>query len=136
MDYRILNEATVKDQVLIPTIDELLDELKGISKLDFRVMYHHIRMDPDVVEKTTFCTNESYYEFFVMPLELCNAPATFQSIMNRMYKPHLRIFVIVFFYDTSVYSETLDWHLTHLEKILTILTDDIMFLKKSKCVFR
>jgi hypothetical protein len=137
-DFHALNKLTIKEKFPIPIIDDLLDESSGaqyFTKLDLCSGYHQIRMQEDDMPKIFFRTHEDHYEFFFMPFGLCNAPSTFQSLMNHVFHPFLHHFVLVFFDDILIYSKTWKSHLSHVDQILYLISQHQLFLKHSKCSF-
>ncbi|KAK8918476.1 hypothetical protein KSP39_PZI021744 [Platanthera zijinensis] len=138
VDYRRLNQNTVKNKFPILVIEELIDELHGamyFSKLDLRSEYHQVRMVADDIYKTAFRTHQGHYEFVVMSFGLTNAPSTFQSLMNRIFQGPLRKSILIFFDDILVFSATWAAHLEHLECAFAILRTNQLVLRQSKCDF-
>ena len=138
MDYGQLNLVTVQHKYTLPVVEELLDELAGstyFTKLDLRSGYHQIRLVEGEEYKTAFKTHHGLYEFKVMPFGLTNAPATFQAAMNALFAHLLRKCVLIFMDDILIFSETLEQHLAHLEEVFTILQNNQLFVKYSKCTF-
>ena len=138
IDYRMLNQATIKNKYPLPRIEDLFDQLRNakiFSKIDLRSGYHQLRIKGDDISKTAFRTRYGHFEFTVMPFGLTNAPAAFMDLMNRVFKPFLDTFVIVFIDDILVYSETWDQHREHLIIILETLRKERLFAKFSKSEF-
>ena len=138
IDYRKLNQVTVKNKYSLPRIDDLFDQLRGasvFSKIDLRSGYHQLRIRDSDVAKTAFRSRYGHYEFVVMPFGLTNAPAAFMDLMNRVFSPYLDRFVIVFIDDILVYSKSEKEHAKHLRLILRTLRNAQLFAKFSKCEF-
>ncbi|KAI3795130.1 hypothetical protein L1987_37776 [Smallanthus sonchifolius] len=138
IDYRELNKLTVKNRYPLPRIDDLFDQLQGstcFSKIDLRSSYNQIRVLESDIPKTTFRTRYGHYEFMVMPFGLTNAPAVFMDLMNRVCKPYLDKFVIVFIDDILIYSKSKAKHEEHLRLVLDLLKKEQLYAKLSKCEF-
>ncbi|CAH9119792.1 unnamed protein product [Cuscuta europaea] len=138
VDYRELNQATNKNKYPLPRIDDLFDQLKGastFSKIDLRSGYHQVRIAERDIPKTTFRTRYGHYEFTVMPFGLTNAPTVFMDLMNRVFRPYLDLFVVVFIDDVLVYSRTPSDHEGHLRTVLQTLRGNQLYAKLSKCDF-
>ena len=121
IDYRALNEVTVKNKYPLPRIEDLFDQLRGasvFSKIDLRSGYHQLRIRPSDISKTAFITKYGLYEFMVMSFGLTNAPAYFMYLMNNVFMGYLYKFVVVFIDDILVYSQNDQEHEEHLRKVL------------------
>ncbi|GJZ14591.1 putative reverse transcriptase domain-containing protein, partial [Tanacetum coccineum] len=138
IDYQELNKLTIKNRYPLPRIDDLFDQLQGssvYSKIDLRSGYHQLRVRDEDIPKTAFRTRYGHYEFQVMPFGLTNAPAVFMDLMNRVCKPYLDKFVIVFIDDILIYSRNKEEHANHLRIILELLKKEKLYAKFSKCDF-
>ena len=138
IDYRLLNSITVRDQEPLPRIDDLLDQLHGakvFSKIDLASGYYQVRVAPEDTPKTAFRTRFGSFEFKVLPMGLCNAPSTFQRMMNRVLGKHLDKFVLIYLDDLLVYSLTWKSHLEHLRIVLSALREHKLLAQASKCEF-
>ncbi|GJT40385.1 putative reverse transcriptase domain-containing protein [Tanacetum coccineum] len=138
IDYRELNKLTVKNRYPLPRIDDLFDQLQGsyvYSKINLRSGYHQLRVREEDIPKTAFRTRYGHYEFQGMPVGLTNAPAVFMDLMNRVCKPYLDKFVIVFINDILIYSKNKQEHVEHLKLILELLKKEELYVKFSKCEF-
>ncbi|GJU61425.1 putative reverse transcriptase domain-containing protein [Tanacetum coccineum] len=138
IDYWELNKLTIKNRYPLPRIDDLFDQLQGsstYSKIDLRSGYHQLRVRDEDIPKTAFRTQYGHYEFQVMPFGLTNAPAVFMDLMNRVCKPYLDKFEIVFIDDILIYSCNKEEHEDHLRIILELLKKEKLYAKFSKCDF-
>ena len=138
IDYRALNNITVKNRYPLPRVDDLLDQLsqaRYFSKLDLTSGYWQVRVKSDDTHKTAFRTRYGHYEFMVMPFGLCNAPSTFQHLMNSTFQDYLDDFVIIYLDDIMIYSKTFNDHLKHLEIVFQKLRDMKLYAKLQKCEF-
>lgn len=137
-DWRALNKKTIKMRYPLPRIDETLDKLAGskvFSSCDLASGYFQIRISEEDAHKTAFTTPFGQYEFKVLGQGLVNAPATFQSLMNRIFEPFLNKFVVIYLDDILIYSKTPEEHLDHLRQVLETLRKEKLYAKLAKCDF-
>jgi hypothetical protein len=138
VDYRPLNEVTIKNKYPLPRIDILFDQLTGawvFSKIDLRSGYHQIRIRPEDISKTAFTTRYGLFEYLVMSFGLTNALAHFTYLMNSVFMPELDKFVVVFIDGILIYSKNEEEHARHLQIVLTRLREHQLYAKFSKCTF-
>ncbi|KAJ1044384.1 hypothetical protein NDA10_000307 [Ustilago hordei] len=138
VDYRGLNEITVKNRAPLPLIEEqlfLLRKARIYTKLDLRAAYNLIRIAKGDEWKTAFGTQLGLYEYLVMPFGLANAPAHFQSFINDIFQDIIGIYVVVYLDDFLIFSDTEEAHVKHVTEVLTRLRSNRLFAKLSKCEF-
>jgi hypothetical protein len=138
VDYRALNKATVKNRYPLPCINDLFDRLLGakvFSRIDLRSRYYQIRIAEGDEEKTIYRTRYGSYEFLVMPFRLTNAPTTFCTLMNDIFRKWLDDFVVVYIDDILIYSGSLEEHAEHLREVFQRLKENKLYAKLEKCEF-
>jgi len=139
VDYRGLNNATIKDSYPLPHADDLFHRMRNakvFSKIDLKSGFYQIPLAKEDWYKTAFRTSRGLFEYTVVPMGLCNAPATFMRLMNNIFKDMIAEgFVTVFMDDIVIYSESVQDHWTHLRKVLARLREQKLFAKASKCCF-
>jgi DNA replication protein DnaC len=138
VDYRSLNDATIKNKYPLPRIDDLFDQMRGakvFSKIDLRYGYHQMRIKLSNIPKTAFTTRYGLYEYTIMSFGLTNAPAYFMYLMNKVFMEHLDKFVVVFIDDILIYSKNEEEHEEHLRHVLQKLREQQLCAKFSKCGF-
>jgi hypothetical protein len=137
-DFRMLNKQTVKNKYPLPRIDDLLDVLHGkkvFSSLDLQSGYWQIALSPEDMKKSAFNTHFGHFEFKVMTFGLSNAPATFQSLMNDIFKDYLNKFVVVYLDDILIFSDSPEQHMHHLKLVLQRLREHKLYAQLPKCDF-
>jgi hypothetical protein len=138
VDYRPLNEVAIKNKYHLPWINLLFDQLTGARvfyKIDLRSGYHHIRIRPEDIPKTSFTTRYGLLEYLVMSFGLTNAPAHFTCLINSVFMLELDKFVVVFIDGILIYSKNKEEHVEHLRIVLTRLREHQLYAKFSKCAF-
>ncbi len=138
VDYRALNDLTVKNRYPLPLIDESLQRLQGAKKftrLDLRGYYNLIRIKEGDEWKTAFRTRYGLFEYLVMPFGLTNAPATGQQFINDILREYLDVFVVVYLDDILIYSQKEEDHVEHVTKVLQKLQEAGLFVNGQKCDF-
>uniref|UniRef100_A0A0A9GW00 Reverse transcriptase domain-containing protein n=1 Tax=Arundo donax TaxID=35708 RepID=A0A0A9GW00_ARUDO len=138
IDYRALNEVTIKNKYPLSRIEDLFDQLRGacvFSKIDLRSGYHQLKIRATDIPKTAFVTRYGLYEYTVMSFGLTNAPAYFMYLMNKVFMEYLDKFVVVFIDDILVFSKNEEEHEEHLRLVLQKLRENQLYAKLSKCEF-
>jgi hypothetical protein len=138
VDYRSLNEVTIKNKYPLPRIEDLFDQIKGVSvfsNIDLRSGYHQLKIRESDIPKAAFLTRYGLYEYTVMSFGLTNAPAYFMYLMNKVFMEYLDKFVVFFINDILIFSKTEEEHEKHLRMVLEKLRSNQLYTKFSKCEF-
>jgi hypothetical protein len=138
VNYRSLNEVTMKNKYPLPRIKDLFDQMKGgnvFSKIDLRSGCHQLKIRESDIPKRAFHTRYGLYEYTVMSFELTNAPAYFMYLMNKVFMEYLDKFVLVFIDNILMFSKMEEEHEKHLRMVLEKLRSNQLYAKFSKCEF-
>ncbi len=138
IDYRGLNDMTVKNRYPLPLMSsafEILQGAKVFTKLDLRNAYHLVRIKEGDEWKTAFNTLIGHFEYRVLPFGLVNAPAVFQALINDVLRDMLNVFVFVYLDDILIFSPILQVHVQHIRRVLQRLLENRLFVKAEKCMF-
>ena len=138
IDYRAFNKQIMKDQFPLPHIDSLLERLgqaTDFTKLDLASSYHQIAREETLIQKTPFHTNRCYSYFLIMPFVLCNAPASFQRLMNKVFAYNIGEFITISLDDILVFCRNLDEHWQHLRWALDQLRKGKLYGRLHRCEF-
>lgn len=136
IDYRRLNAVTVKNSAPMPRTQELFDRLRGsavYTKLDLKSGYNQLLVYPDDRDKTAFNSYFGHHQFNVMPFGLTNAPATFVTLMTRVFRDYINKFIICFVDDILIYSKNREEHAVHVAKALEVLQKNQLYVNPAKC---
>jgi hypothetical protein len=138
IDYRYLNEVTIKNKYPLPRIEDLFDQMRGakvFSKIDLTLGYDQLKIRVEDIPKLAFTSRYGLYEFTVMSFGLTNAPAYFMYLMNKVFMEYLDKYVVVFIDDILVFSRSEEEHEEHLRLVLQKLREHQLYAKFSKCAF-
>uniref|UniRef100_A0A4W5RP12 ribonuclease H n=1 Tax=Hucho hucho TaxID=62062 RepID=A0A4W5RP12_9TELE len=138
IDYRGLNNITVKNTYPLPLMSSAFERLQGASvftKLDLRNAYHLVRIRGGGEWKTAFNTPRGHFEYLVMPFGLSNSPAVFQALVNDVLRDMIDQFIYVYLDDILIFSSSLQEHVQHVRRVLQRLLENGLFVKAEKCIF-
>ena len=138
IDYRGLNDITIKDRYPLPLLNSAFESLHGatiFTKLDLRNAYHLVRIREGDEWKTAFNTPSGHYEYLVMPFGLSNSPGVFQALVNDVLRDMLNRFCFVYLDDILIFSKSVQEHQQHVAQVLQRLLENQLFVKAEKCEF-